>query len=50
MARSIATTRTVDLPTLLDFVRPRHHLLLVTARRDGRPLRSAEVWTTRVGS
>lgn len=37
MARSIATTRTVDLPTLLDFIRPRHHLLLVTARRDGRP-------------
>ncbi|WP_282944390.1 PPOX class F420-dependent oxidoreductase [Cellulomonas endometrii] len=37
MARSIATTRTVDLPELLDFVRPRHHLLLVTTRRDGRP-------------
>jgi len=37
MARSIATTRTVDLAELLDFVRPRHHLLLVTTRRDGRP-------------
>jgi len=37
MARTIATTRRVDLPELLDFVRPRHHLLLVTARRDGRP-------------
>jgi PPOX class probable F420-dependent enzyme len=37
MARSIATNRTVDLPELLDFVRPRHRLLLVTARRDGRP-------------
>ncbi len=37
MARTIATTRTVDLPELLDFVRPRHHMLLVTARRDGRP-------------
>lgn len=37
MARTIATNRAVDLPELLDFVRPRHHLLLVTARRDGRP-------------
>jgi PPOX class probable F420-dependent enzyme len=37
MARTIATTRDVDLPGLLDFVRPRHHLLLVTTRRDGRP-------------
>ncbi|HEX7806423.1 MAG TPA: PPOX class F420-dependent oxidoreductase [Cellulomonas sp.] len=37
MARSIATNRTVDLAELLDFVRPRHHLLLATARQDGRP-------------
>ncbi len=37
MARSIATNTTVDLAGLLDFVRPRHHLLLATARRDGRP-------------
>lgn len=37
MARSIATTTAVELPELLDFVRPRHHLLLSTARRDGRP-------------
>jgi len=37
MARTIATTRRVDLSELLDFVRPRHHLLLVTTRRDGRP-------------
>ena len=37
MARSIATTTTVDLAGLLDFVRPRHHLLLVTTRADGRP-------------
>lgn len=37
MARSIATNTTVDLPELLDFVRTRHHLLLATARRDGRP-------------
>ena len=37
MPRSIATTRTVDLTELLDFVRPRHHFLLVTTRADGRP-------------
>lgn len=37
MARSIATTTTVDLAGLLDFVRPRHHLLLVTRRADGGP-------------
>lgn len=37
MARSIATTTTVDLAGLLEFVRPRHHLLLVTMRADGRP-------------
>lgn len=37
MARSIATTTAVDRDGLLDFVRPRHHLLLVTTRSDGRP-------------
>jgi PPOX class probable F420-dependent enzyme len=37
MARSIATTTPVDRAALLDFARPRHRLLLVTARRDGRP-------------
>ena len=37
MPRTVATNRTVDLHTLLDFVRPRHHMLLVTTRRDGRP-------------
>ena len=37
MARSIATTTTVERAELLDFVRPRHRLLLATARRDGRP-------------
>jgi PPOX class probable F420-dependent enzyme len=37
MARTIATNRSVDLPELLDFVRPRHRLLLATTRRDGRP-------------
>jgi PPOX class probable F420-dependent enzyme len=37
MARSIATTTSVELTELLDFVRPRHRLLLATARRDRRP-------------
>jgi PPOX class probable F420-dependent enzyme len=37
MARSIATNRTVDLPGLLEVVRPRHRALLLTARSDGRP-------------
>jgi PPOX class probable F420-dependent enzyme len=37
MPRSIATTRTVDLAALLDFVRVRHHFVLVTTRKDGRP-------------
>lgn len=37
MARSIATTSSVELAELLDFVRPRHRLLLSTTRRDGRP-------------
>jgi PPOX class probable F420-dependent enzyme len=37
MARSIATNTTVELAELLDFARPRHRMLLATARRDGRP-------------
>ncbi|QCB92526.1 PPOX class F420-dependent oxidoreductase [Cellulomonas shaoxiangyii] len=37
MPRPVATSTTVDLAGLLDFVRPRHHMLLVTARADGRP-------------
>jgi PPOX class probable F420-dependent enzyme len=37
MAKSIATNTTVALAELLDFVRPRHRLLLATTRRDGRP-------------
>lgn len=35
MARTIATTNTVDLSTLLDFVRPRHRMILTTFRVDG---------------
>ena len=37
MPRTVATSRTVGLAELLEFVRPRHHFLLVTARQDGRP-------------
>jgi PPOX class probable F420-dependent enzyme len=37
MPRSIATNRSVELAELLDFIRPRHRLLLATVRRDGRP-------------
>jgi PPOX class probable F420-dependent enzyme len=33
----IATNDRVDLDGLLDFVRTRHHLVLVTTRADGRP-------------
>lgn len=37
MARTIARTDHVDLETLLDFVRPRHHMVLLTKRSDGGP-------------
>ena len=37
MARSVATNIRVDEQGLLDFVRPRHHMVLVTTRADGRP-------------
>jgi PPOX class probable F420-dependent enzyme len=37
MARPIATVDAVELAELLDFVRPRHRLLLATTRGDGRP-------------
>ena len=37
MARSIATNTPVELRELLDFVRPRHRMLVATARTDGRP-------------
>src|SRR5690606_28777914 len=37
MPRRIATTTQVDRDALLDFVRPRHRMLLMTMRRDGRP-------------
>ena len=37
MPRTIATNTPVDLDGLLDFVRPRHHMLVITSRADGRP-------------
>ena len=37
MARTVATNSEVDLEGLLDFVRTRHHLVLITTRRDGTP-------------
>ncbi len=37
MARTIATTTRADRAQLLEFLRPRHHAILMTTRRDGRP-------------
>lgn len=37
MAPTIATNTDVGLEELLDFVRPRHHMVLVTKRADGSP-------------
>lgn len=37
MARNIATNDRVDLDGLLEFVGPRHRMLLITRRRDGSP-------------
>ena len=37
MARSIATNTVIDRGGLLDFVRPRHRMLIATTRADGRP-------------
>lgn len=37
MPRTIATNTQVDLEELLEFVRPRHQMVLVTQRSDGRP-------------
>ncbi|MCX5118522.1 PPOX class F420-dependent oxidoreductase [Micromonospora sp. NBC_00362] len=37
MARSIARNTRVDRDGLLDFLRPRHRVVLMTTRADGRP-------------
>ena len=34
---TIATATAVEREVLLDFLRPRHHAILLTTRRDGRP-------------
>jgi PPOX class probable F420-dependent enzyme len=35
VARKYASADVVGLPELLDFIRPRHHMVLVTFRADG---------------
>ncbi len=35
MARTIATTTKVDRDDLLEFIRPRHNMVLITSRSDG---------------
>ncbi|MDG4792922.1 PPOX class F420-dependent oxidoreductase [Micromonospora sp. WMMD1082] len=37
MPRTIARNTRVDRDALLDFIRPRHRVLLITTRADGRP-------------
>jgi PPOX class probable F420-dependent enzyme len=37
VARNIATNTVVSRDELLDFIRPRHHAIVITARTDGRP-------------
>ncbi|WP_199516945.1 PPOX class F420-dependent oxidoreductase [Nucisporomicrobium flavum] len=37
MPRTIATNTKVSREELLEFLRPRHHAILMTTRRDGRP-------------
>jgi len=37
MPRSIATNTTVDRAEVVDFLRPRHRVILTTTRRDGSP-------------
>jgi PPOX class probable F420-dependent enzyme len=37
MARTIATNTHVDRDGMLEFVRPRHRMILITSRSDGRP-------------
>ena len=37
MPRTIATNTKVDRDGLLEFLRPRHHAILMTTRKDGRP-------------
>lgn len=37
MARTVATNQKVERAELVEFLRPRHHAVLITTKRDGRP-------------
>jgi PPOX class probable F420-dependent enzyme len=37
VSRQIAVNTSVTMAELLDFIRPRHHALVITARTDGQP-------------
>ena len=37
MSPQIATNTSVSRDELLEFIRPRHHAIVITARADGRP-------------
>ena len=37
MAKTIATNKHVSRDELLEFIRPRHHAIVMTTRKDGRP-------------
>jgi hypothetical protein len=37
MPRTIATNTPADREALLDFVRPRHHVIVIMTRADGTP-------------
>jgi PPOX class probable F420-dependent enzyme len=37
VAKTIATNTAVSRDELLEFIRPRHHAIVMTARKDGRP-------------
>jgi PPOX class probable F420-dependent enzyme len=37
VARKIATNTAVNRDELLEFIRPRHHAIVMTTRKDGRP-------------
>src|ERR1700689_695918 len=37
MARTIATNTVVTRDELIEFIKPRHHAIVITTRKDGRP-------------
>jgi hypothetical protein len=48
VARKIATNTVVGREELLDFIRTRHHAIVITTRADGRPQASPVTWTAEV--